>query len=269
MGTEQALVEESARVVDEGRRQHPDVALDAARVAEHLRRLFVDELPSQLHRADLYLACACAEGLHAALRRFEACYERLVASEAAKVDAAPQFVTEATAAVWTRLLAPRPGALPRIAEYAGLGALSGWVRVATIRAALNLARADKRPVHDADAIPDLGEAEGVELRYLKSRYRNACNEAIRAAFAELGAEERNMLRLHHLDGLTVDELAPLYGVHRSTVARRIARVRESILAETKRRLELVLGTDPGGVDSLIRMLRSGMEVTLDRLLRSS
>jgi RNA polymerase sigma-70 factor (ECF subfamily) len=269
MDTEQACIEESARIVAEGRRQHPDVVLDPARVTEHLRRLFADELPPQLHRADLYLACGCAEGVHTALRRFEGCYERLVASEAAKVDSAPQFVADATAAVWARLLAPRPGALPRIAEYAGLGALSGWVRVATVRAALNLARADKRPVHDADAVPNLGDAEGVELRYLKSRYRQACNEAIRAAFAGLSAEERNMLRLHHLDGLTVDELAPLYGVHRSTVARRIARVRESILSETKRRLELELGADPGGLDSLIRMLRSGMEVTLDRLLRSS
>ena len=55
-------------------------------------------------------------------------------------------------------------------------------------------------------------------------------------------------------------------IHRSTVARRIARSCELVTAHTHRTLVERLGIAESQVDSLLRLLRSQVELSLDRWL---
>ncbi len=73
-------------------------------------------------------------------------------------------------------------------------------------------------------------------------------------------------RLHHLDGLTIDELSALKRVHRSTIARRIARCCELLATNTHARLVERLGLPPSQVDSVMRLVRSQLELSLERWL---
>jgi RNA polymerase sigma-70 factor, ECF subfamily len=251
-----------------GRRRWGDVALAPDVLGEHLAALGVPPDPSHPHADDLYLACAAALGQPAAIAAFERELEPVARAAARRIDASADFVDEAVQATRDRLLVACDGDRPRIAEYSGQGTLAAWVRVATMRIAMNMVRGRRRDVlvdDEAffDTVTDGSEAERAQAC---SRYGAACADALRAAFASLTARERNLLRLHHLHGLTVDELAPTLKVHRATVARWLARSRERLLAATRAGLKERLAATDSAVDSILRELQSRIDVTLSRLL---
>ncbi len=249
---------------------YPGISITTDALAQHVLKLWPDGAPQALH-PDLVLACACALADEAALRHFERRFVPIATAAVVKIDGRPDFVQETVQQLRGRLLVAASGAAPRIAEYAGRGALGGWVRIAAVRSALNALRGGG-PNRGRD-LESVGRLEDVapssELRELVARYRDTCNTALRDAIAGLTAEQRNLLRLHHVDGLTVDELAPLYGVHRATVARRIARVREDVLEATKQLLEARVGASRREIDSLLGVLVDEFELTIDRLVGPS
>ncbi|HWB80158.1 MAG TPA: sigma-70 family RNA polymerase sigma factor [Nannocystaceae bacterium] len=260
------MTAEIEQLLHEGLTAHPGLSIDTDTLAQHVLRLWPEGTPQSLH-ADLVLACACTLGHDAALRRFERQYVPIAAAAIAKVDARPDFVQETVQRLRQRLLVADEDGPPRIAEYAGRGALGGWVRIAAVRSALNALRGGGPNRRDVESVGPLEDvAPSHELRELVARYRDTCNTALRDAIASLTAEQRNLLRLHHVDGLTVDELAPLYGVHRATVARRIARAREDVLEATKRLLEARVGASRREIDSLLGVLVDEFELTMDRLI---
>ena len=72
-----------------------------------------------------------------------------------------------------------------------------------------------------------------DVAYLKARYAQELNAASARVRDGLGAEERTLLRQYVIDRLTIDELALLYGVHRATVARRLARSQSHVLTQAQ------------------------------------
>src|SRR5258708_809944 len=91
----------------------------------------------RMHTSDLYLACACARGDAVAIARFERRLLPRVDKAVARIDAAPTFIDDVREELRCRLLV---GPTPRIADYAGSGALESWLCVAAMRVALNLRR---------------------------------------------------------------------------------------------------------------------------------
>jgi RNA polymerase sigma-70 factor (ECF subfamily) len=66
--------------------------------------------------------------------------------------------------------------------------------------------------------------------------------------------------------VTLDQLSTLFAVHRATIARRIATARESILSAAKDLLELELRISQDEVESLLRLVRSRLDLSLSALL---
>lgn len=256
------------RWVDAARRRWPEVDLAPAALGEHLTALGIAGDPSHPHADDLYLACAAARGDRAAIAAFERELEPVARAAARRVDSSHDFVDEAVQATRERLLVARDAAPPRIAEYGGQGTLAAWVRVAAMRISMNLVRGRRQNVLvDDEAFFDtVTEGTDTERAQMRTRYGQACADALRAAFAALTARERNLLRLHHLHGLTVDQLAPTMKVHRATVARWLARARERLLAATRADLKARLSAADSAVDSILRELHDRIDVTLSRLL---
>jgi RNA polymerase sigma-70 factor (ECF subfamily) len=233
-----------------------------------------DRLPhdSDLARAptnDLYLACACAQGDAAAIAAFESGYLREVAIAAAKLRAAPEIADEARQVVRELLFVARPERPAAIASYAGRGDLRGWVRVVAMREVLRLCQRDRREIAtDDDALLDaLSPASDPELEQLKERYRQAFAEAFAEAVRGLPARERKLLRLSVVDGLGVEAIGKRFEVHHATAARWLVRAREMLLEGTRTRLAGDLGLTADEVDSVIRLVRSRVEVSIVRLLK--
>ncbi|HKE18946.1 MAG TPA: sigma-70 family RNA polymerase sigma factor [Kofleriaceae bacterium] len=257
-----------SRWVEAARRRWPEIELPAVRFAGHVAALGIAAGADHPHADDLYLACATSHGDPAAVAAFERELSPVARAAARRIDGSVDFVDEVVQATRERLLVARDGRPPRVAEYAGRGTLAAWVRVAAMRIAMNLLRERRRNVLvDDDAFFDaVRQGSDGERAALRSRYGQACADAVRAAFATLTARERNLLRLHHLHGLTLDELAPAMKVHRATVARWMERARGRLLEETRAGLRARLTALDAEVDSILRELQSRIDVTLSRLL---
>ncbi|WP_241759144.1 sigma-70 family RNA polymerase sigma factor [Pyxidicoccus parkwayensis] len=259
-----------------GQQAWPGVSLAEEDFLRHLAsRVPQDEEPSRvlasLHAADLYLACACARGdstAHAALERHV--FPKAAASVARLRDAGVES-SEVFQHLRERLLVPEGGRPPRIAEYQGSGPLAAWLRAAAVRTALNLQRAERRRSHaeeEAEALPlpaGAGTAD-VELDYLRRNHRADFQAALSEALEALPARERTVLRLHVVEGLSLERIGTMYQTHKSTVSRWVSRAREAALEGTRQRLVERLRLSPGELHSLMRALNSELDLSLPSLL---
>lgn len=270
MSDASALTAAVARIRAAGREAWPEVVVSDDALDAHVaaRRRDDPDAPAEpAFAADYYLAVALAHQVPAAMRVFEA---RLVP----EIDAALRRLRlpggaadEVKQALRVELLVGDPVA--KIADYGGRGELAAWLRVTATRKALKLLRRHGREEsldellleHWPDATP------GPARHHLKLTYTAELKRAVAEALAALEVRQRNLLRQHVLDGLTIDELARLYRAHRATCARWLADARAELARHTRRRLVQALGLPGDEVDSVLRMLDSDIELSLSRLLR--
>lgn len=218
-----------------------------------------------VHAGDLYLACAVARHDRAALAAFEERFMARVPEYVLRVRIPPDAVDEVKQKLRERLVMGEAGARPKIAEYSGKGALGGWLRVTAVRTALNHVRGKAATTEEVGE--ELSVAGDPELAFLKERATDLFRDAFRRVLDGLDANERSILRLHYIEGLTMDQLAQLYKMPRSTVARRVASAREQILRATETLLREERRLSPSAVASVIRDAQSRLDVTITRLLR--
>ncbi len=108
-----------------------------------------------------------------------------------------------------------------------------------------------------------------ELALIKRRYGAAFQDALRDAFASLAEEERNVLRLHFLDGLNLDAIARALRMSRATAGRRMISGRARVLEETLRLLGERLPASPAELQSLLEIVRSKLDLSLGALVRTA
>jgi RNA polymerase sigma-70 factor (ECF subfamily) len=249
--------------LDEARATWPSVEVEGERFAARLGECAGgDAAVDRLHTSDLFLACACLDSHEAALTAFDVAFLEPLGEKLRRYNSSPAFADEVRQILRERFFVWTGGAPPRIADYRGQGPLGAWVRVAAVRVALRLTR---RPADARAMTLDAAIGPDPELEYLRARYRGPFTAALVDALATLGHEERNLLRLHYVDGLTIDGLAPLFRVHRATAARRLADARTRLLEATHARLEETLGVSGRELNSLIAVLRSRIEVDVREL----
>jgi RNA polymerase sigma-70 factor, ECF subfamily len=248
---------------------HPGIALDADRFARHVEQhrppdAVDDAWLASLCAGDLYLACACAEGVPAAIEVLDRQYRAQVGAYLAGMRPTEAFVEDVAQAVLERLLVAAPGSPRRIAEYSGRGALGSWLRVVTLRLALDLRRRRTEELVADSPEPAPGDEVVVdaELDLLKRRYAGELNAAFRLAVGALTAEQRRLLRAHFVEGATLEQLASDSGVHRATVARWIAAARQEILAGARQKLGERLRVRPAELSSLLGVMRSRLDLSL-------
>jgi RNA polymerase sigma-70 factor (ECF subfamily) len=217
---------------------------------------------------EVALAKACAKGDPQALATFDRLYLADVPAGLAHMKLDRAMIDDVVQEVRAKLLVGADGAPPRILEYAGQGKLRGLCQVMAARAALTRLRGNKRTISD-DGVDALATAaDDPELAFLKAHYRDAFKTAFTDAAGELDARDRNLLRLHHLGGVTLDQLAAMYGVHRATAVRWLADVRKRLLAGTRTRLRATLSVSADELDSIMELIGSRLEASVRRLLDS-
>ena len=217
---------------------------------------------------ELALGLACARGDDLALRRFERDYLAALPRMLGSMKLSPDMLDEVAQEVRRKLLVRTESGPAKIGGYAGRGSLHGLLKVTATRTALSMLRAGGREAPADTTMADVVGERDPELTFLKARYRVAFREAFEDAVAELEPRQRNLLRLHFLRKVTLEELATLYGVHRATIVRHLARVRDDIDRATKRTLRSRLSVSPDELESVMDLIRSRFDVSVERLLRT-
>lgn len=251
----------------------PEVHLDSQAFAAHIADRVhgspdAAEAIRALHTADLFLACACSLGSPTALAAFERVYLARVPALIRRVDRSGASADDVTQAMREALLVPLRGRRARIAEYSGRGPLSSWIRVIALRTALHIRHQQRRgsTPNDGEEMQRAGPLDP-ELDYLKLRYRAAYETAFERALSALPDRDALLLKLHYLDGLSIDRIGALYGIHRSTVARWRTNVRHVILESTRRHLRGQLSLTDSEFDSLVALVRSQLAVNIRAALQ--
>jgi RNA polymerase sigma-70 factor (ECF subfamily) len=191
------------------------------------------------------------------IRSAAAAAARRLGGDHATADEIAQRVSE-------RMWLGREGGEPVLRSFTGEAPLSAWLRIIAYREGVDLLRV--REVSGDDALVDrvIGSTEP-ELSMLRSAYLAAFKRCFSTALAALSMHDRDLLRRHHLDGLTLEGLATLYGSHRATVARWLARVRDRLVVSTREALRGELSSNID-LDEVLALIASRLEASLSREL---
>jgi RNA polymerase sigma-70 factor (ECF subfamily) len=247
--------------VAEARRRWPAVAFHEV---ELLRSVEERALGDASHAAEIYLAYACGRGDPAAIAAFEVDYFPEVDAVVTRVG--PSVVLtrdELRQRMREKLFVGSEEAPPVVLAYAGRGSLRNWLRVVAMRTALKLVRGADRVVVDADMLLEQPDAaDHPELAYLKGVYHAEFKQAFREAMDTLSFRDQNLVRYAPAEGLDSAAIASIYGTHKATVNRWLAGVRDSLFSAVRTRMMEKLNVDPAEFESILRLIRSGLELTL-------
>jgi RNA polymerase sigma-70 factor (ECF subfamily) len=243
------------------RERWPGTQLDDAAFLRHLARHAPSGLEglAALHLEDLFLACGCLAGDRAALAGLESGLLAQVPQWVATFDGVD--AEEVKQEVRQKLLLGDPA---HLAGFAGRGALQGWVRIVALRCAIGRQR--QRKPGDGERLEELLSEPDPELDFIKLHDRKALQALLHDAFRELPVREKNLLKLHYVEGVSLPKLAALEGVSRATVVRSLRDARQAALERVRSLLRDRLRLSQKEGESLLRFLRSRLDLSLRRAL---
>lgn len=220
-----------------------------------------------LRATDLYFVCACVRRDPRAFATFETRYAAEIERALERLNVAPLVADDIKGRLRERLLFPAEGERSPLATYSGRGELGMWLRSITVRAFFKSQAPPGGAPIELEALDVAVPGGDPELAHLKATFAAEFKAAFAQAFGALAPRERNLLRQHLLDGLSIDDLGALYRVHRATAARWVARVRETLIENVKRELSASPRWSGDELESLMRLARSQLDVSVTRLLR--
>lgn len=263
---------------DDARRAYPGTELARDAFARHVvecvpvaSRSALASKPLERGR-ELYLAAACLAGDARAIAAFDSLMTRAAAGVLARMGLSESARDDVLQVLRVRFLVGDEGGVAKLGAYTGRGSLVAWVRASAVRQALNVlqrGRGSRDAVGDDEwlALPTFDDDP--ETAALKQRSRAAFRMALDEALAGLTPKDRVLLRQHIIDGLTITELGVVYGVHPTTVFRRIRQAKEALLSGVKARLHAAIRGPRIEVESFLRMVESSFDMSLRRVLGGS
>ncbi len=251
-------------------REHPRLPAPDAALVARVRRTLETNAGARLRFADLLLAEGCAKGDAKALAELERSVIPKVKQAIARIDGAAAFVDEALQAVRERLFTRLDGAEPRVRQYTGEGPLANWARVAAMRIALNVKRA-QQPAGEKDdggasALEEPLPAASPELALMRATLADKFKVALQDALATLTPRDRNLLRLHFVDGLSLEALGTMVGAHKSTISRRLQKLQEVLVAESRAALQRRYGIRARELSSAMKLFSQQVHVSVRGVL---
>jgi RNA polymerase sigma-70 factor (ECF subfamily) len=256
-------------LVRKGRAAHPSIPVDeeawAGHLARHLSQVDVARQLEELHADDVHLVLGCRADSSVAL----SCLDRRIRAVATqalhRIQIGSLSVEDILQDVRVKLLLGAPGS-KKIESYSGRGALDAWLRVTLARTALTRLHGEEEKVaamSGDDALDELVEkGDDPQIALLRARAAPILKRAIEESLDALPAGSRTLLQLHVVDGLSIDDLAGVYGIHRATVARRAARARSELFEAARVRVIAELGIEEAEFASLVGVLLSRIDLTL-------
>lgn len=258
----------------EGRAAWPSIALAPEAFARHLGSVTRTESDvvaalAAVRPADFYIAAACVFRAPGAEHAFAKKYLGNVPSYVARIDPSPAFADEVTQELGARLFAPEPGGSAKIALYTGRGQIEGFLRSTAGNIAKNMKRApvmdhldttkqNREPARDLDP----------EVLLLKKRFAAEFEQAFTATVAQLTSDERKVLKLHYLNGLSIDDVGTACNVSRATAARWLAAARTRIVQLTYKSFATAAGPSSASPQSMLALIKSELGASVAKSFES-
>jgi RNA polymerase sigma-70 factor (ECF subfamily) len=266
-----------AALIEDASRDAPELAVSEQVWAAHFQRHFqegdVASLLEHLRPRDLILALGALRGNPAARLRLETMLHGLVARATQGMNLIDTTHDDLVHEVLTRLLfgnvsETAPVTEPRLLFYSGRGSLAAWLGVMLTREALRIIRkptVPTSPMSEFDIDGMVRDKEDPAFHALRARAAPAVEAAIHHAILGCDEADRALLAMHLVDGLTIEAIAASFGLNKSSVSRRIARIRAHIFQTARESVMKTLALDEAEFQSLLGDVMSSLDVTLAAL----
>ena len=221
----------------------------------------------ELHVTDLYLAQACADGDPQALAAFERACCSTIESSLRSIGLSEHVIADVAQEVREKLFVGREGSPGKIITYSARASLRSWVRTIATRTAVSLLRRrTDTPIDDEvlEALPC--PTDGPDEQHFRATYQTDFKAAFEAAISSLTPQQRNLLRHRFVDGLAIEAIGALYGVHKTTAFRWLESARELLAKRTNNAFQQRTRATPSEMRSIVRVLESNVELSLLRVL---
>ena len=256
----------------QARAAHPDLGVRdrdlVEALAAHAPAEDVEGFCSRCRAGELALAVAAAAGSSRAILELERIHAPTIDATCRRFAGRGHGVDDLRQLLRAKLFVADADGAPRITLYNGQGSLGSWLRVIATRLFIDLGRRKDRAreiTEDPNEL-EIVEAVDLELELVKAEYRGAVAAAMVEAARELPPGERHLLRQHLAAGLTIDQLAAVLGIHRATVARRIARARDTLITRARELVAEKLNIEDRELGELFGLVVSKIDVSLRKLL---
>ncbi len=210
-----------------------------------------------LDAGGMYIACACVGHDGSAIERCVATLGPQVDRALAQMGLAKPEREDVVATLQQLLFfGDEAGSEPILGSYTGRGSLQSWARSVGVKQAFSLRRREHRYALLDDELFDLpADQTTPEMAYLRHFYLEEFRAAFQRAIRAIPKRERNLLKQHYLDGMSLDAVARVHRVHRATAARWLADARQSALDKTRQELTGAVHLSPSEVDSVLTFVR--------------
>jgi RNA polymerase sigma-70 factor (ECF subfamily) len=257
----------SAATVRTATSRWPRVDFDAAAFEAFVSGRAIDQANMSIERGEeLALAHACLEHRFGALEALEAACGATMREAIARAGVADP--DEVLQLVRLRLFTASPLRPAKIGEFRGEGALAAWLRTVALRVALSTHTPDDPADDEAQLrrlVLDLPSPEAVAIR---AEAREALKAAMRAAIGQLDARAKTIVKLAGVDGLSLEQIGVVYGVHKATVSRWLSAIRTQLKRSADEHLHGQLGLTPSELRSLTGEVGSQLELSISKVLDS-
>lgn len=240
------------------------------RALRHLPSDVSHDAIAALHLVDVIGAAAILEGDAQALVVWDGMLNEIARMALSRYRVSDDDRAEVVQIVRAKLLVTDTGKQPGLSHYSGTGDLRGYLRASVVRAYLNTQRGVHRPVlSDDDTLFERVVAQGSdpELSAMRARYHDSFRQAFSHACAKLDQRQRTLLRCVFIDELTLNELGTLMAVSRATAHRWLVQARSDLAQHVEQSLREALALSPSEFQSVANLMRSQVELSLERLLK--
>jgi RNA polymerase sigma-70 factor, ECF subfamily len=238
----------------------------------------------ELRLEELALARACAQGHQRAWDFFLTRYREGLYAAAYSIAREESAARELADSIYADLYGTRirdGERVSKLSSYTGRGSLAGWLRTVLAQQHVDHYRKTKRMV-------SLEEENEKGVQFATQAVETGSNatpgeqdrleQSTDEVLAQLSSEERFLLASYFLDGRTLAEIARGFGVHESTISRKLdkltatvrKRIRDALVRKgmSRAQAEEVLQTDVRDVAINVRRIL-GREITHNEITQAA
>src|SRR5262249_39133653 len=213
---------------------------------------------SYLRAGELCLAIACEKGDESAWRAFDSEYRHAMQGAARALTKDEAEGEDLTQFVYGELYGVRLDGdkrLSKLTHYSGRGRLGGGLRPGVYQA-VNHHKPQTSRFEEVEEIAEFDRLANEAAAHVNgrisapiaqpddiedARLRQATEEAMTQAFAEIEARDRLLLNYYYFDDLTLREIGLMMGVHEATISRWLAKRQREVKRKTEEILQRSYG----------------------------
>ena len=235
---------------------------------------------------DLCLIIACEGSDEKAWEDLIAAFDSTVKSAARKVCSSSEEADDLASSVWAELYGLKNDVAGnrkgKLGYYSGRGSLAGWLRAITAQLAIDQFRkqskfiqveetrefenlAEESSNHN-DGVGFVSHSESPEEILSEKQVSDHVTDSLSAAIAEIGAEDRLVLKLYYFDDLTLKDIARTFGYHEATASRRLVRIQTDIRKSVEKSLRARHGWKEEEVKKYLADAAASLGMSFEKLL---